>query len=596
MRMRKTSVIISRSSYFPLRMEILYVLLLAVGGSAVGTLNFADSCPTWFHHSQEEPNKCECGSSLEGAVLCNNVTHEVSILDCFCMTLNGETSNTTVVGKCVFNCANQSNPSVDVEVRDVLYHPVYPNVTDLNDKSCGYLNRKGRLCGKCRDNHYVTAYSYSFKCIKCSKRDWIRYIAIAFIPLTGFYFLITIFSLSVTSPKIKPFFYFAQFIASAPYVRIILLALDSINALVRTIFTLYGFWNLDFFRTIIHSPCLKLPTLHVLTLDYVVAGYPLLLVTVTYLLVTLYGRDYPLITKLWRPFHRFFIRFKRQWNLKSSIIGVFATFLLLSNEKLLSVSFDLLIPTRAYNMKGEMVGVYLYYDPSVEYMGKEHRIFACIAIIILTVTVLLPLILLILYPMVWFQRFLNRFHLNCESLRVFMDCFQGYYRNHTEDGRDFRYIAAMFFLGRPLLFISYAVTLNAVFYVLAFIIFTLLGIGFLICRPYKKKFSVYNKVEATMILLLAVHSGGMILLTIAGVLHSHPFTTLGLIILLITAMIPLLYISAITLHWMYSRRRHAYVLGREIFNMQMCHCRRVYYGSTDGQEQNQLCDPNTIIQ
>ena len=566
---------------------IILVLLLAVGA-------FANQCPTWFNHPQEEKsNECDCGSSLDGVVLCNNVTHEVGILDCYCMTSNGDSgNNTTVVGKSVFNCGNQSTPSINVVVHDRIYHPISPNITELDDKSCGYLNRKGRLCGECKDNFSVPAYSYSFQCIECSDHEtsWLKYIAIAFIPLTGFYFLIIIFSVSVTSPKFKSFFYCAQFIASAQYVRIILLALDSypsIDALVKTIFTMYGFWNLDFFRTIIKPPCLKISTLHVLTLDYVVAGYPLFLVAVTYLLITIYDRDYPLIIKMWQPFQKFFIRFKRQWNLKTSIISTFATFILLSNVKLLSVSFDLLAPTTAYNVKGERVGVYLYYDPSVEYMGKDHRPFAIMAIIILIVTILLPLILFILYPMIWFQKCLNHCHLNSQTLRVFMECFQGYYRNRTEEGREYRYISAMFFISRPLLFIFYAVTLSAVFFVFAFIIFTVIGTLNLISQPYKKEFSVYNKVEGSMILVLGLHNGGMTLIIISNIFNDHVFAVLGLLILIVTAIIPLVYIFAITLHWIYSRKHIPWQVMRNRFCQPLPY---QYYDSTSDNDQNQPLD------
>ena len=557
---------------------------------------FADSCPTWFHHSQEEPNKCECGSSLEGAVLCNNVTPEVSVLKCFCMTLNGETSNTTVVGKCVFNCGNHSNPSVDVAVHDVFYRPVYPNVTDLNDRSCGYLNRKGRLCGECKDNFSAPAYSYSFHCIHCPETSWIKYFAVAFVPLTGFYFLIIIFSVSVTSPKLKSFCFCAQFIASAQNVRVTLQHIEmnqSVSILVKIIYCLYGFWYLDFFRTLLPPICLQLSNLQTLSLDYIIAVYPLLLVFLTYQLITLYDKDIPIIIKLWKPFQRFFILFKRQWNLKTSIIGAFATFTFLSYEKLLSVSFDLLVPTKAYNMKGEMVGVYLYYDPSVEYMGKEHIPFACMAIIILTVTVFLPLILLILYPMMWFQRFLNCCHLNSVKLRAFMECFQGYYKNRAEEGQEYRYLGALFSILRLLLFILYAVSLSGVFYVLAFLVFTLIGTVFLIYQPYKKEFSVYNKVEGAMMLLLAVHNGGLILI-VYNIFADHSFVVLGLVIATITAIIPLVYISALNFHWTYSWCRP--LLEHVIRNGCVCHqthqYESVWHGSADDSEHNQLCDPS----
>ena len=331
---------------------------------------------------------------------------------------------------------------------------------------------------------------------------------------------------------------------------------------------------------------MKISTLHVLTLDYVVAGYPLFLVAVTYLLITIYDRDYPLIIKMWQPFQKFFIRFKRQWNLKTSIISTFATFILLSNVKLLSVSFDLLAPTTAYNVKGERVGVYLYYDPSVEYMGKDHRPFAIMAIIILIVTILLPLILFILYPMIWFQKCLNHCHLNSQTLRVFMECFQGYYRNRTEEGREYRYISAMFFISRPLLFIFYAVTLSAVFFVFAFIIFTVIGTLNLISQPYKKEFSVYNKVEGSMILVLGLHNGGMTLIIISNIFNDHVFAVLGLLILIVTAIIPLVYIFAITLHWIYSRKHIPWQVMRNRF----CQPLPYQYDSTSDNDQNQPLD------
>lgn len=215
-------------------------LLIAV--CVASTVLSQEPCPTWFYRSQEgEPeskNGCKCGDSVNGAVSCNNVTGEVSVLDCFCMTSNGDTSNTTVVGRCLFSCVNHTGL-----INDAIFHSVSPNNTLLDEQSCGYLNRKGRLC---IDNFYIPVYSYSFKCIQCSKPNWLKYIAVAFIPLTGFYFLVVLFRLSVTSPQMKGFLYCAQFISSAPNARIILQILLHINSKIsllsaRILFTMYGF-------------------------------------------------------------------------------------------------------------------------------------------------------------------------------------------------------------------------------------------------------------------------------------------------------------------------------------------------------------------
>ena len=102
---------------------------------------------------------------------------------------------------------------------------------------------------------------------------------------------------------------------------------------------------------------------------------------------------------LWKPFHRLFIYFRKQWNIKTSVIEVFATFLLLANLKFLNVSFDLLTPTEVYNINGSSLGLFLYYDASIAYFGKEHLPYAVLTLVVLFIFVLLPTVLLLLYPM-----------------------------------------------------------------------------------------------------------------------------------------------------------------------------------------------------
>ena len=121
--------------------------------------------------------------------------------------------------------------------------------------------------------------------------------------------------------------------------------------------TFYGVWNLDFLRLVYTPFCLQphINTLHVLALDYLVAVYPLLLIALSYLLVLLYDRNVRLIVCLWKPFLPLFIKFRRQWNIKNSLVEVFATFLLLSYVKILSVSVDLLVPVLLYDEQERII-------------------------------------------------------------------------------------------------------------------------------------------------------------------------------------------------------------------------------------------------
>ena len=47
------------------------------------------------------------------------------------------------------------------------------------------------MCGLCEHNHTPPVYSYSFTCVECTnyEMNWFNYIAIAYLPLTVFYFV-----------------------------------------------------------------------------------------------------------------------------------------------------------------------------------------------------------------------------------------------------------------------------------------------------------------------------------------------------------------------------------------------------------------------
>ena len=109
----------------------------------------------------------------------------------------------------------------------------------------------------------------------------------------------------------------------------------------------FGFlsiWKLDFFRLAYTPFCLhsNTSTLQVLSLDYIIAAYPLALIILTYTLVRLHYHNCRLVVWLWRPFIGCFAHCRRQWDIQNSLVDVFATFLLLSYVKFLSVSFDIL--------------------------------------------------------------------------------------------------------------------------------------------------------------------------------------------------------------------------------------------------------------
>ena len=75
-----------------------------------------------------------------------------------------------------------------------------------------------------------------------------------------------------------------------------------------------------------------------------------------------------------------------------------------------------------------------------------------------------------IYPCGWFQRLLNKYHLQRQALNTFIDAFQGSFNDVTNGTRDCRCFAALFLiirvvtyllLGLPLIVLSYSLLVDA---------------------------------------------------------------------------------------------------------------------------------------
>ena len=99
----------------------------------------------------------------------------------------------------------------------------------------------------------------------------------------------------------------------------------------------------------------------------------------------------------WNLIYNMLSKFRKSWDVRTSIIDSFATFFLLSYVKVLNVTTDLLVPTVVYRLKSSMPMVRLYYSPSVSYFGEEHRPYAILAVIMFFLFTIIPALTLFLY-------------------------------------------------------------------------------------------------------------------------------------------------------------------------------------------------------
>ena len=416
---------------------------------------------------------------------------------------------------------------------------------NLTNKSCGDWKRKGKLCSQCMKGYGLPLYSYYLECVECND-FWVtgllKFLAVSLLPLTVMCILVTLFHLNTLHPPWSVFVLMAQILSAPPvlqanveYARL----KKQVTAGEALSATLYGPWNLDFFRALYDSICISphITSLQSFAIDGSIGLYPLVLLCVLYSIVKLHDRGNRVFATLWKPFHILLSRFRQKLTLKSSLIDTFATFILLSYIKIGITAFYILTPTQLWSPDGSYKWV-VYYDPSTDYFGSSHIAYAIITLILSFMILVVPVILLFLYPYRWFQRCLNRFHLRSLALNAFVDAFQGCFKDGTDGTRDCRYFAALQLLLRLLLIFFFLAAKNIIISIFLFSI--VLGTYitlFVIAKPYREP--IYNTTDIPMLMsLLAVSvSGNVIMLT-----YSYPVThTLSFIVITFSYFVPFLY-------------------------------------------------------
>ena len=452
-------------------------------------------CPPWTILN-ETSNNCECGSDLDGIIQCNSKTLEVSVKACYCMTYS-EKLNETFVSYCWYGCSYTNHFEQ--------YHRIFTkNVSELNDEEvCRSFNRTGLMCGECIAEHAPSVYSYDLACVECKdyKYNWLKYIAVAYLPLTAFYILMIVLRVSVNSGPMVVYVTISQMIAAPGIFQFLInthhFRYRGVTSMIWMSF--YSVWNLDFWRGAYEPFCLHpdMSILQTISLDYAVAVYPLVLISITYCLVRLHDR-YIVFSRLWLPVYRCCSTFRRKWNIRESLVNAFATFFILSYVKIMNVSFDILTLSPCYyNESGNKnSNSHLFINGSMTPFTKEHIPYAILAIVMFLIFNFLPLVLLCVYPSRCFQKCLNCTKCQYRTLHVFMDIFQGCYK---ETPRDCRYFAGFYLLLRFINLMVYSVTLNPLYFTFMVCIFMIAVLLVAICKPYKHK--IRNTIDIVIFII-----------------------------------------------------------------------------------------------
>ena len=384
------------------------------------------------------------------------------------------------------------------------------NISTLNDYMCGPLNRKGFLCGECSDGFgpSMVLTACTDKCYNCSEawHGMTLYLFLELVPITVFYLFVLTFRVSVTSAPMTCFIMYSQLIIITssfswcePLLRQVQFTkAGDLKSVSKVIFTLYGVFNLAFFRYIVPPFCISrhLKSIHVAWLGYVSAFYPILLIVLTWVCVELHGHDFRLVVRLWEPFHRCFVRLRRGWDTRSDLIDVFASFFLLSYSKIMYQTLIMLNNYEIYDFSlvdDHISNSYvLGADVRIVLGSAEYVVTAVILGLIFCLFNLLPIVLLVFYPYKIFRMVLSKCKLDGIALNTFVEKFQHCYRDGLDGGRDMRSFSGLYFLLIIVLFvvvlINRALSLSFKPWFLQGTIFLFSALLVALCRPYKKTY------------------------------------------------------------------------------------------------------------
>ena len=523
-------------------------------------------CPPGLHStagnsSDIASGTCICSSSYGRKLTCDPSTLKVEILD---KTWMGriEGSKEYMAGPCPPSFCKTTTSS----------HIQLPNVTvGLYKHLCDH-NRTGILCGRCVKKFGPAVNSENYECVYCTginlAANIAKYVSSVYLPLAALFIILIVFDIRLTTGPANAFILYSQVVSSTfsleadgqiPWNRLNI-TVSSYEALLKGYKSVYGIFNLEFIENFLSPFCFSsskfFDTLAVLSLDYAVALFPLLMIIMV--VVFLKVRDCCSLPEriVGRRSH-----LPARWtrSINEALLPAFAAFLLLSYTKFnitasYIISWQYLIDengTRGAVARAYYAGQYMVND-------KAYRLVYLVpsSLVFIVFGCVTPLLLLS-YPLTLLEwvlarsTFLWRFY-PIDKVHVFLDTFQGCYRNGM------RFFAGLYFLFRLAINTAYFATdswlQQFVFQQIACVVMiTLVAL----CRPYNDENWYLNYVDVFIFVDLAiVNALSLYLYAVSQEDQSPPLS--GFVFQYILVFLPLLYMIGY-IFWYFAFRRRKWL-------------------------------------
>ena len=405
------------------------------------------------------------------------------------------------------------------------------NCNQINDNTCGIndptyklpcINDEFYIC--CTDNTTGEDYlgcsseqgipmNNPHTCTKCDEYGLLVFIVIEILPITIMVLLIIIFNIQLTNGSINGVVFYSQTVAISYFVY---------NYVYSYIY--YHFYNLPLLLSVIPSNvfnldftpftfnyvmCISPDTqpLGEISFWYVIGFYPLLLLLLLYVWITLYDKGYKCVVFITRPFHRCMARFWSMTGIEPSFTHSIASIYILCFTQLAATSFKILsIAPKNETLKFGFNKTKFSFDMKQDYFKGVHGAVGFFAILVLLFLIVLPTLYILLYPFKWFHKLLDCLHLRKQLLISLGDVFTGPYKNGTENTYDYRFMAGLYLLAKAIILSQFVYGYYSIFSIpisQACCSF-LLAVIVIIFRPFQR--NIHNFTEF-LVMIIAMANG-----------------------------------------------------------------------------------------
>ena len=335
-----------------------------------------------------------------------------------------------------------------------------PSNVTLNQFVCSE-RRQGKLCGSCVSNTSHFYHSDNFKCYPDKHCDigFLLYIVSELVPVSILFVAVIVFNVKLTSGAMNGFIFFVQFIDT---MRIDANGFIRVHPILGIFISVYQFiyrmFNLNFFTLDSLSFCLwkGANTLDVLVYKYVTIIYSFLLVFTTVVLMKFCN-----FTRLRKSFGcKPLSQFDHT---KGVIIHGISTFVVMCYSQCAKVTLFLLTPALIYSVgppNEHNTTKVVFYAGDMLYFRSEHLKYALPALFFTVTVIVVPPVLLVVYPLCYRVFALFRLEESAfvrilcqvaplEMMKPQFDSFQSCFKDK------FRFFSGLYFLYRLVALITF---------------------------------------------------------------------------------------------------------------------------------------------